>query len=210
MKTRIVAVLCMAVGLAGCGGGGAVPKMSPLPADGVILSYAAGPNPQADLFRDQKVDEVIGKRVGLVAVHRGIPGELSQDALLRLPAELDDVKPALLVLGYGAADLAQKSDRAALKANLAAMIDLARSRQVQVVMLGLPNLTAGVSLESDPIYAELAREKGVPIENEALKRVLSRRSLKAYTMVPNEQGILQLGAAVHELLLQSGALPPGG
>ena len=204
---RLLGVGVLSLGLLGCGRK-AVPaaRLTPLAEDAVVLIYASGISEEADFFRSALLDEVLGKTMKRTVVNNGLPGELSECALNRLPFVLGQCNPELMVLGYGAMDLWKKSDRVKLKSNLGSMIDLARERNVQVVMLAMPDLNR-LSNKPDPIFAEVAREKNVPIETEIIRSVLSDSSTKNFRYMVNDKGLEKIAEAIRALCVKSGGLP---
>jgi len=204
---RFLGVGVLSLGLFGCGSK-AVPaaRLTPLAEDAVVLIYASGISDEADFLRSTLLDEVLSKTMKRTVVNKGLPGELSERALNRLPSVLEQCNPELMVLGYGAMDLWKKSDRMKLKSNLGSMIDLARERNVQVVMLAMPDLNR-LSNKPDPIFAEVAREKKVPIEAEIIRSVLSDFSTKNFRYMVNDKGLEKIAEAIRALCVKSGGLP---
>lgn len=209
MRRRDVPVLLAAavIGLTwtGCGKKPAEARLAPLPEDAVILIYAAGIGTEADFFRSTPMDEALAKATKRKVVSRGQAGEFTENALKRLPEVLQEVDPDLMVLGYGAMDLWKATDRAQLKANLGAMIDLARKQETQVVMLALPDLNK-LRVKPDPIFEEVAQEKQVPIEAEVVQKVLKTPKERVFRYMVNDQGLETIAAGVRALCVKSGAL----
>lgn len=203
----LLGVTVLALTFTGCGGK-KLPevKLTPLPEDAVILLYASGVAEEGDLFRSTFLDDTLSSVMKRTVINRGIGAEFSDSALKRLPEVLEQDVPHLMILGYGAMDLWKMKDRASLKANLCAMIDLARSNQTQVVMLAMPDLNR-LNPKPDPIFEEVATEKNVPIDTAVLHAVLSRSSTRTFRYLPNDEGIQKISEAVRDLCIQRGALP---
>lgn len=192
---------------AGCGKKSPEPRLKPLPKDAVVLVYAAGVGgDEVDIFRSAPMEETLAKEMKCKVVCMGQPGEFAESALKRLPAVLKDCDPDLMVLGYGAMDLWKMTDRAKLKANLIAMIDLAHQQDTQVVMLALPDINK-LRVKIDPIFEEVAREKGVPIEAEIVRTVLKTPSERVFRYIVNNKGLESIAKAVRALCVKSGGLP---
>ncbi len=190
----------------GCGSKQMEPvPLSPLSRDAVILSYLAGMNELTELYQDrglkQTMQEVLGRRV----VHGGKQAELSKDALQRLPAVLDKVKPDLMILGYGLTDLQRRHGSDPLKENLRGMITVARERGVEVVMVAMPR--ADLTMKPAKLYEELTQELAVPTEGRIAFEVLRTRSLKAEKFTLNDAGLKRFSEAIRALLVAEGALP---
>lgn len=85
------------------------------------------------------------------------PGELSEDGLKRLPAVLDTTQPALLILIHGGNDILHNIPDEVTANNLGDMINEVKSRNIDVVMLGIPK--PGLFLmKSADIYHMVAEE----------------------------------------------------
>ncbi len=194
-------------GLAGCGREAPPPvRLSPLPPDAVILIYAAGIGGEVDFFRSVPLDEAVGSVMQRRVVSRGQSGELIEKALKRLPDVLEQCDPDLMVLGYGAMDLWKETAPEKIEAGLAAMVDMARARNTQVVLLAMPNISR-LSVRPDPVYERVAREKNIPVETGIVRAVLNDSSLHELRYKVNDDGIQRLAEALRTLIVQCGGLP---
>ena len=203
MIPRWRAALAVLLALAACDSG--PPRLVKLPADGVVLAFGDsltfGTGARAEASYPAVLEELIGRRV----VRAGVPGEVTAQGLARLPGALRDSAPDLLVLIHGGNDLLQRRDREDTRANLRAMVQLARERGVAVVLIGVPNL--GLILgRSAGFYEELAEELEIPYDGETLPAILKQPNLKSDPIHPNAQGYRKLAEAVAELLRRSGAI----
>lgn len=191
---------------AGCGKKSPEPRLKPIPKDSVILVYAAGVGgDEVDIFRSAPMEETLAKEMKGKVVCMGQPGEYAESALKCLPAVLKGCDPDLMILGYGAMDLWKMTDRAKLKANLIAMIDLAHQQDTQVVMLALPDINK-VRVKIDPIFEEVAKEKGVPIEAEIVRTVLKTPSERVFRYIVNDKGLEAMAKAVRALCVRCGGM----
>jgi acyl-CoA thioesterase-1 len=100
------------------------------------------------------------------AINASVSGETTLSGRNRLPALLAKYKPAVVVIELGANDGLQGLPLADLRANLAAMIDMARGAKAKVLLLGIelpvnygPQYRDGLR----EVYAGLAREKHVAL-----------------------------------------------
>ncbi len=203
MVPRWLAALAVLLLLAACDSG--PPKLTKLPADGVVLAFGDsltfGSGAPAEASYPAVLQRLIGRRV----VGAGVPGEVTAQGLARLAGVLRDSAPDLLVLIHGGNDLLQRRPREDTRANLRAMVRLARKRGVAVVLIGVPNL--GLILgRSAGFYQELAEELELPYDGETLPAILKQPSLKSDAIHPNAQGYRKLAVAVAELLRESGAI----
>jgi acyl-CoA thioesterase I len=207
LKLGVLSFAALSLGVVGCGKK-PLPeaRLTPLADDAVILIYASGIAEDGDIFRSTVIDETLSTVLKRTVINGSVGAEFSESALKRLPAVLTENKPNLMILGYGAMDLWKKTDRVKLKANLCAMIDLARTNQTQVVMLAMPDLNR-LSPKPDPLFEEVAREKNVPIDTAIIRAVLSDGSTRTFRYLPNDDGIQKMAEAIRDLCIQRGALP---
>ncbi len=178
--------------------------LPPLAANAVVLAYGDSLTFGTGAAPDQSYPAKLAQRIGREIVNLGIPGEVSSDGLRRLPAALDEVKPALLILCHGGNDFLQKLDPAVTEANVRAMIKLARERNIAVVLMATPK--PGLLLSPAPFYEAAAKDLQVPLEDAVLAKVLSDNSLKSDLVHPNAAGYDRIADALANTLKQAGAL----
>ena len=199
---RLCCVL-LAVAVAGCGTH--APVLPPLSHDALIvafgdsLTYGTGARP------DQSYPAQLQRMIGRTVVNAGVPGEVTAEGLRRLPEVLDEYHPDLLILCHGGNDLLRKLDRRQTIANLKAMIQLARSRHIAVLLIGVPSPTL-FQVRDAGFYRQIADEFGLPLEDEVLPRIESDRALKSDAVHPDKAGYRLLAAAIAKLLRTSGAI----
>jgi lysophospholipase L1-like esterase len=200
---RSVVALCVLLSFAACDPG--PPKLAKLPPGAVVLAFGDsltfGSGARAEAGYPAVLETLIARRV----VRAGVPGEITAQGLARLPGALEAANPDLLILIHGGNDLLQRRAREDTRANLRAMVQLARARGVAVVLIGVPNL--GLILgRSAGLYDELAEELELPYDGETLPAILKQPSLKSDAIHPNAQGYRNLAKAVADLLRRSGAI----
>ena len=195
-------VLAFALLLAACGGGSG--KLPPLPSDAVVLAfgdsltYGTGATPETNY--PSQLSSMIGRKV----IASGVPGEVSAAGLARLPSVLDEVQPKLLILCHGGNDILRRLDERAAAGNLRSMISLAKSRGIEVVLVGVPK--PGLFLSTASWYEDIAKETGLPFEPKALATILGDSELKADLAHPNARGYAKLAEAIAQLLKKAGAV----
>ena len=187
--------------LSSCGLG---PQLHVLPDDGVILAFGDSITHGFGASPDSAYPAALAKRTGLRVVNAGVNGETTRDGRNRLPETLKKYQPDLLILCMGGNDFLQKLDHAETEDNLRAMIKTARRQQIDVLLVGVPR--PGLLLKSDPVYESLATSLNIPIENSAVSKILSKRTLKSDTIHPNADGYAQLADRIHKALEKYGAL----
>ena len=181
------------------------PELAPLAADAVVVAFGDSLTFGTGAGPGEGYPEVLSGLIGRTVVSAGVPGEVSADGLLRLPALLDREQPALLLLCHGGNDQLQRLDPARLADNLRAMIREARDRNIAVVLIAVP--APGLSLRPLPLYAGIADEFGLAADLETVANILGDRALKSDYIHPNAAGYRRLALAVADLLRAAGAVP---
>jgi acyl-CoA thioesterase-1 len=183
---------------------GEQPKLEPLPADAVVLAfgdsltYGSGAG-ETESYPAQ-LERLIGRRV----VGAGVPGEVTAQALARLPAMLDEHSPKLVLLCIGGNDFLRRLGNRQAEDNVRAMVKLARGRGIAVLLIGAPE--PGFSVTPPAFYAAIAQEFGLPYEADVIGEVLRDASLKADPIHPNARGYRIIAERIAGALKQSGAL----
>ena len=194
-------LLVLAFAVMGCG---ERPKMARLPSDAVVLAfgdsltYGTGAA-EAESYPAQ-LEQLIGRRV----VRAGVPGEVTAQALARLPEMLDEHAPRLLVLCIGGNDFLRRLGNQQAEGNVRAMVQLARSRGVDVLLIGTPE--PGFSVTPPPFFAAIAKEFRLPYEDGAIGDVLKDNALKSDPIHPNARGYRVIAERVAATLKKSGAI----
>ncbi len=199
---RLLAAWILCLVLAGCT---PPPELEPLAADAVVLAFGDSLTFGTGAGPGESYPEVLSGLIGRTVVNAGVPGEVSTDGLLRLPALLDREQPTLLLLCHGGNDQLQRLDPARLADNLRAMIREARDRNIAVVLIAVP--APGLSLRPLPLYAGIADEFGLAADLETVADILGDRALKSDYIHPNAAGYRRLALAVADLLRAAGAVP---
>jgi len=197
---RVVLVL-LAIAVAGCG---ERPKLAPLPGDGVVLAFGDsltyGTGAGENESYPAQLEQLIGRRV----VRAGVPGEVTAQALARLPEMLDEHSPRLLLLCIGGNDFLRRLGNPQAAANVRAMVKLARDRGIDVLLIGTPE--PGFVVSPPAFYAEIAKEFRLPYEEAAIGFVLKDSALKSDPIHPNAQGYRIIAERVAGALKKSGAI----
>ncbi len=201
MKFFRLVLLCFLVFGAGCA---AEPRFTALPPDGTILTFGdsltAGNEEEASSSYPAQLEAVIGLKV----INAGVSGEVSAEGLERISRVLDETSPSLVILLHGGNDLLQGNNEQTIYENLKAMIVSAKSRNIQVLLLGVPR--PSILLGGDaPLYERAARDTGVPYFRNAFKDILSNGALKTDSIHPNAQGNRRLAEGIAKFLKERGA-----
>ena len=187
--------------LSGCG---QKAKLPPLAADAVVLALGDSLTFGTGAREEESYPAQLGRLVGRKVVREGVPGEVSAAGLARLPAALEEHRPKLLILCHGGNDFLRRLPRSGAAANVRAMIQLARDRGIDVLLLGTPE--PGFTVTPPEFYAEMAKEFGIPYEGDVIGKVLRDGSLKSDQVHPNAQGYRLIAERVAQLLRKSGAI----
>jgi lysophospholipase L1-like esterase len=201
MMRQSLLLLLLVISLTGCDG---PPRFKPLSTDAVILSFGDSLTHGSGATAEQSYPVQLQQLVGHTVIRAGVPGEVSAAGLKRLPQLLEQHRPELLILCHGGNDLLRKLGSAQLRANLQAMIDIARQQEIQILLIEVPKPSLLLSVE--PLYAELAELNGLAEPITALEDILSDNRLKSDSIHPNAAGYRQLAEAVAQRLRDQGAL----
>ncbi len=205
LMSALRALLCIAFALlvlGGCGDSGR--KLQRLPADAVVLAfgdsltYGTGAS-EAESYPAQ-LQALIGRRV----VREGIPGEVTRQALERLPVALEEHSPRLLLLCIGGNDFLQQLGLPQAEQNVREMVKIAKARGVEVMLIATPQ--PGLRVIPPAFYGAIAKEYGLLYEDAIIGEVLTSAGMKSDAVHPNAKGYRVIAERLAEKLKASGAL----
>jgi acyl-CoA thioesterase-1 len=204
MKRRAL-VLAFAALLVACGKSG--PTFKPLPPGTVALflgdSLTAGTGSSAD----QAFPALVAKQTGWQVINAGIPGDTSSGARERLPALLDEHRPAVVVVTIGGNDFLRKLPLDQTKANIDAMLAAIQAAGAVPVLVAIPQPSllgaASGSLSDAPFYAQLASTHRAAFLPDAIATILGDANLKADPIHPNAAGQARLADRLLGMLRES-------
>lgn len=123
-------------------------------------------------------------------VNASVSGETTAGGLARLPRALELHQPAIMVLELGANDGLRGLPPAATRANLERMVQLAATRGIRVLLVGIrmpPNYGPRYTAEFDAMYARIATGERVALAPFLLEGVATEPSLlQPDNLHPNE------------------------
>ena len=193
--------------LAACGGGG---KESPLPSGSRVLALGDSLTAPHGVQPQEAWPVLLGQKTGWTVINGGISGNTSAQGLERLPGLLEEHQPQLVLVSLGGNDMLRKQPQGQTVANLERMIDMARGKGARVVLLATPrpSLAGAVfnNLSAAEFYAEVAKDRKVPLIKDALPEVLSDTALKGDQLHPNAAGHARLGELIHADLKKIGLI----
>ncbi len=148
--------------------------------------------------------ETLLRRQGINAkvVNAGVSGDTTAAGRRRLAFALDSLprKPDLVLLGLGGNDVLRQIPVAETRANLVAMLDELKRRDIPVVLTGMrapPNLGSEFTQPFDAIYPQLARSYGAKLDPFILDGVLgNRRLMQPDGIHPNAKGVDVISARI--------------
>jgi lysophospholipase L1-like esterase len=180
------------------------PKLERLPGDAVVLAFGDsltfGIGANEEESYPAQLEKLIGRRV----VRAGVPGEVTAQALARLPGALDEHEPRLVLLCIGGNDFLRRLGNQQAERNVREMVKLAKNRGIAVMLIGTPE--PGFTVSPPAFYSGIAREFRLPYEEGIIGQVLKDTSLKADPIHPNARGYRLIAERLAEQLKQSGAI----
>ncbi len=180
-------------------------ELPELKQDGVILAFGDSLTVGYGVNKNQSYPSVLAKLSGFKVINAGVSGETTALGLNRLEAALKQYQPQLLILLEGGNDFLQKVPSENIQRNLALMIELAQSKQVSVLLIGVPEKK--LFGDTQPLYEDLAELYKIPLEGDIVGNLLSRPSMKSDFVHFNALGYQTLAEAIYEALHNTGALP---
>lgn len=205
---RHLILLAAIVLVAACGGKA---KEAPLPSGSTVLALGDSLTAGYGVAPGDAWPELMAKQTGWLVVNGGISGDTSGGALQRLPALLEEHRPALVLVGLGGNDMLRHLSEEKTVANLSKIFAEIRAHGARPVLLATPKPSAmGAvfqSLSAADFYRKVAEAQRVLLIEDAIAEVLSDPQLKVDPLHPNAAGHVQLARKIHESLKAFGYAP---
>ena len=202
---RVFLALLILLLAVACGG---TKKETALPAGSRVLALGDSLTAPHGVKPGEDWPTLLAQKTGWVVINAGISGDTSAGALARLPGLLDEHQPQLVLVSLGGNDMLRKFPQGQTVANLGSMLDMVKARGAKAVLLATPKPSiAGAvfnNLSAADFYAEVAKDKKVPLIKDALPEVLSDTALKGDQLHPNAAGHARLGEKIHADLKKIG------
>jgi lysophospholipase L1-like esterase len=195
------ALLAACAVLAACGDAA---KLAPLAPDAVVLAFGDSLTYGTGARESESYPAQLEAMIGRTVVRAGVPGEVSAQALARLPAALEEHRPQLLILCIGGNDFLRNLGKAQVEANVRRMVALAKERGAGVLLIGTPE--KGLLFTPPGFYADLAGQFRIPYEGKVIGEILRDSELKSDTIHPNARGYRLIAERVAALLRNAGAI----
>jgi len=196
---NVILVLAAALFLVGCSSS----KLDPLESGDVIVAFGDSLTFGVGAHSENSYPSVLAGLSGFEVVNAGISGETTGEGLKRLPQVLDEYSPRLLILLEGGNDILRNKSYDQIERNLDSMISEAKSRGVQVVLIGVPEKKLFSS--SAPFYKKLAEKHELVFESKLVGGLMRSPSKKSDTVHFNKAGYAHMAEAINDLLLENGA-----
>jgi len=193
-------IICASLALCAC----SQPSLSKLSGTATVVAFGDSLTAGKGTTEESSYPAVLATLTGLTVINAGVSGETTAEGLRRLPAVLKDNVPELLLLMHGGNDIVRNLGASQAKANLNSMIDLARDRGIQVVLIGVPEKKLLSS--SAPYYEELAEEHDLVLEKSMISKLLKKPAFKSDAVHFNAAGYREIANTVYDLLKDRGAL----
>ena len=171
---------------------------------GVILAYGDSLTVGVGASKIHSYPSVLAKLSNRQVIRSGVSGEQTHGGLKRLPAVLDEINPDLMILLHGGNDILRNQNLQQAKSNLAAMIEHAHRRDIEVVLIGVPE--KNLFSDTAPMYIELADEYDLVFSEDILSKLIRKNEFKSDAVHLNQKGYYQMAESIHSLLVKHGAL----
>lgn len=142
---------------------------------------------------------LLAESTGQRVINAGVNGDTSSEGLERISSLLEDDSIKLILLCFGGNDIIQKQPLSEIKNNIQEMIRIAKSKDISVVLISVPNVSL-LGLNPLDLYDDLADEEDIELIEGLLSHVLSRSSLKNDYIHPNNLGYKYMAEEIHEHL----------
>ena len=197
---RVISAVAVLAVLLGCGSS----KLDPLPRDGIILAFGDSLTVGVGTTSEKSYPTVLGELTGLRVISSGVSGETTDEGLKRLPQELDEIVPDLIIIIEGGNDFLQNRNPSTIKKNIKRMIEISKSRDIQVVLVGIPQKS--LLSKCAPLYKELADEFQLVFDGTLISSLQRSPSLKSDYVHLNEKGYRKMAESIYKLLKENGAI----
>lgn len=197
---RIALLLAALILVAACGKA----KEDALPAGSQVLALGDSLTAGLGVASGEAWPEQLAALTGWGVINGGVSGNTSGDALLRLPALLEEHDPVLVLVTLGGNDMLRHVPLVETVANLEQILDMINEHGAKAVLLATPKPSAmGAvfkNLSAADLYRRVADERAVPLIEDAIADILSDPQLKGDPLHPNAAGHAQLSRKIFAAL----------
>jgi len=179
-------------------------KLLPLADNATIVSFGDSLTYGIGSTSGQTYPDVLATLSGLTVINAGISGETTKEGLTRFAGVINEHSPQLIILLEGGNDILRNHSSESTKKNLAAMIEMAKNKQIDIVLIGVPEKK--LFSDSAPIYSELANQYDLVFEDDLLSDLLRSPKYKSDPIHLNTAGYQKFAEGIYEILQNNGAL----
>ena len=186
-------------------GCGERPKLERLPADAVVLAFGDSLTFGTGAAESESYPAQLEKLIGRRVVRAGVPGEVTAQALARLPAALDEHAPRLLLLCIGGNDFLRRLGNRQAERNVREMVKLAQEPRRRRAA----DRHAGARLHRHAAGVLCRHRQGsspCPTRKRSSARCCGTRASRPTRSIPNARGYRVIAERLAEQLKQSGAI----
>ena len=171
--------------------------------DSLYAGYRLDP---ADGFAPQLQKALRAQGLAVSVLNAGVSGDTSSAGKARLGFVLDNApqEVEMVILGLGGNDMLRGIKPEETRANLMAMMDELKKRNIDIVLTGMlaaPNLGPDYASKFNSIFPDLAKEYDVPLYPFFLDGVVTDGKLMlADGIHPNKDGVAKIVSGIEPVL----------
>lgn len=197
---KVFIVVLVAIFLSAC----SRPELQPLGDEDKILAFGDSLTAGYGVKKAQSYPSVLSQILNRPVINAGISGETTAEGVQRFSDVLEQHSPKLVILMEGGNDFLRNRPAGETLENLRTMIIEAKSRNIDVLLIGVPpkKLFAG----THELYDYLADEFEIPLEEDIIPSLLLRPSMKSDYVHFNENGYKLLAETLAKTLKDLGAV----
>ncbi|MDN3653023.1 GDSL-type esterase/lipase family protein [Thalassotalea ponticola] len=204
MKIKLIVPLLLLLGLMWSLTATNSPQLPKLSSNAKILAFGDSLTAGYGVSKQHSYPNVLSQLTGLDVINAGVSGEVTEQGLSRLPQILSQHQVELMILLQGGNDILRSHNLAQTKHHLAEMIDIAKQRQVEVILIGVPEKK--LFSNSAPLYQELAEQYDLVFDGDIIRQLLTDQSMKSDSVHFNQLGYRRLAMRIQRLLQEHGAI----
>lgn len=179
-------------------------KLKHLSENDIILAFGDSITNGVGAEKNESYPAVLANLAKRTVIESGVPGETTEEGLIRLKDVLEKYNPSLVILCEGGNDMLRQMDLTKTKENLRNMVKFIKEKGSDVILIGVPK--PGFIISVPNFYKEVADEFNIPYEGKILKDILTNNRLKADPIHPNKEGYKALAESIFKIMKKNGAL----
>lgn len=179
------------------------PNVTSLSPQDTILAFGDSLTYGQGAKKNESYPSMLSSLTKQKVINAGINGETSEDGFKRLPKLLEDKSIQLLILCFGGNDILRRQSMKALKNNLKMIIRMAKEKEIEVLLVAVPNIGL-FGLSPLELYEEVAEEEEVILLSGVLSDILEDPALKSDQIHPNALGYKKMAEKIYNTLQTNG------